>query len=203
MFFGGFLLFGIIRELIVRFTFSPYTFEAFNPIFQLINIPVAIGWAFAGYISYWFCRWIFLQFNVEKTAFNNFLIACCTAAFVSLIVFAIEFTAPRMGWWSYNPQIDPIQPNIFGVYLFLFMGWSGTILAFLIPFQLNYHAKEFKISKKLRLSSLFIIPAFYISLVTGNYFLLTESLISFYIFFFFWIPFIFLFFFIINRRRRS
>lgn len=175
-FFGGFLLFGIVRELIVRFTFSPYNFSAFNPIFQIINIPITIGWTFATYISFWFGRWIVQNFSEKRNSFNIFLVSCISALFVWFIVFAIEYTGPRIGWWSFNPQIDPSQPKFFGVYVFLFFGWAGTVLAFLWPFQLNFYSKELNLSKRNRFISLAIIPSFYLSLVIGNYNILHSSI---------------------------
>lgn len=173
-FFGGFLLFGIIREIIVRYSYSAYSFD-FIPIFQIINIPIAIGWTFAAYISFWFGRWIFQNFSEKKNSFNSFLISCISGLVVILITFAIEYTGPRMGWWSYNNQIDPNQPKFFGVYLFLLFGWSGTIIAFLFPFQFNFYSKELKISKWGQFASLIAIPFFFIALVIGNYILLNYS----------------------------
>jgi len=177
-FFGGLLLFGIMREMVVRFSFTPYSFNAFIPIFQIINVPIAIGWTFATYISFWFGRWIFQNFSEKKNSFNLFLISCISGLVVMLIVFAIEYTAPRMGWWSYNPQIDPTQPKIFGIYLFLFFGWSGTVIAFLFPFQFNFYSKELKMSKRNQYASLIVIPFFFIALVIGNYLLLNHSIIN-------------------------
>ena len=177
VFFGGLLIFGIVREIIVRLFFNPYNFGAFIPMFQRINIPIAIGWTFATYISYWFGRWIFNNFSEDKTPFYLFIISCISGLFVFLIVFAIEYTAPRMGWWSYNPNIDPNQPKIFGVYLFLFFGWASTVIVFLFPFQLNFYSQELDLSKRAQFSSLIIIPIYFISLVIGNYFLLNYSII--------------------------
>ncbi|MHA1301634.1 MAG: hypothetical protein ACTSO9_19615, partial [Candidatus Helarchaeota archaeon] len=182
-FFGGFLVYGIIREFIVRNTASPYSFGNLAPIFQIINLPIAIGWSFACYLSYWFAKWIVeLITDNTNTPGKKFRISIVASMFVWFITFAIEYTGSRMGWWHYNPAIPPGHLQIFGVYLFLFGGWGITMFAFLLPFQLNYYADEIGIAKKERILSLFLIPSLYAGITIGNYLILYDAMITYIVF---------------------
>ncbi len=174
-FFGGFLIYAILREFLLKISYSPYSFSSFIPVFQIINIPIAIGWSFTAYISYWFAKWVFRIYTREKSGYHFFLISCISVVITWLIVFAIEFTAPRMGWWNFNSEFLVNQLTILDVYIFLFLGWGGTVLCFLFPFQIMFYRKKAHVPKKEQIASLIFLPLFYFFLVLGNYILMTYT----------------------------
>lgn len=187
-FFGGFLIYGIIRELIVSNTAPTYQFSSFAPIFRIINIPIAIGWTFACYISFWFSKWIIIQLTEKNTSLIKSYISFMSAIFVWFITFAIEYTGSRMGWWNYNPAIPAGHIQIFGVYLFLLAGWGMTIFGFLLPFQLIYYADQIQISRKSQILSFTVIPAVYFGITFGNYLILYSSPLTYVILIIAWLP---------------
>ncbi|MHA1378214.1 MAG: hypothetical protein ACTSRG_07515 [Candidatus Helarchaeota archaeon] len=190
-FFGGFILYGVIREIIVKYTASPYAFGNLAPIFQIINLPIAIGWNFACYLSYWFAKWVVkLTIDSHETIKSQLQISIVASMFVWFITFSIEYTGSRMGWWNYNPAIPSGHLQIWGVYAFLFGGWAMTVFCFLIPFQLNFYSDEIGISKKNRLLSLLLIPASYFGIMVGNYLILYDAMLTYIILIVIWAPII-------------